>query len=55
MGAEFKIFANWTDHEDTMYAEEHLAQSLTVMEILDMAIADSNLIEEPFWEPKLTF
>lgn len=55
MAAEFKIFANWIDHGDTMFAEEHLAQSLTVMEVLDMAIADSDLKEDPFWEPKLTF
>lgn len=55
MGAEFKIFANWIDYGDTMYAEEHLAQSLTVMEVLDLAIADSALKADPFWEPKMTF
>lgn len=55
MSAEFKIFANWIDYGDTIYAEEHLAQSLTVMEVLDMAIAKSELKEDPFWEPKMTF
>lgn len=55
MFAEFKIFANWIDYGDTIYAEEHLAQSLTVMEIVDSAIKDANLQEGLLAESKLTY
>lgn len=55
MYAEFKIFANWIDNHDTSFAEEHLAQSLTVMEIVDAAISDSVVQEGEVWAPKLTF
>lgn len=51
--AEFSTIASWIDKDDTTYAEEHLAHSLTVMDVVDRAIQSAGLATGPFSDQKI--